>query len=60
VSRWDDVGALERSRVVDELRDAAAGLERELVEAGKAKLDVQAMARQAAAYRAAAALLAGS
>lgn len=60
MSRWADVGALERSRVVDELRDAAAGLERELVRAGQAKLDVQAMARQAAAYRAAAALLASA
>jgi hypothetical protein len=60
MNRWADVGALERDRIVGELRDAAAGLERELVRAGELRLDVQGMARQAAAYRAAAALLAGS
>lgn len=57
MTAWSDVGALERDRIVGELRDAAA-VERELVAAGEARLDVQGMARQAAAYRAAAALLA--
>jgi hypothetical protein len=59
VTPWPDVGPVERRRIVDELRDAAAALLRAIPEGTQHRIDVAAMRRQADAYQAAAALLAG-
>lgn len=54
---WSDVREVERRRIVDQLREEAAALERVLFSGDGRGLDVGALQRQAAAYRAAAAVL---